>query len=109
MMNSNLQPWRTLSATVSAGTFSEGWTLADLGESGESRRCYSLDISFEGPFSAPPVVQVALSGFDIDQGHTARLSVRALNITTEGFKLEIDTWADTVVYGVECAWLAIGA
>jgi hypothetical protein len=55
------------------------------------------------------VVQLGLTGFDIDQRDTARLSLKAADITPTGFMAEVWTWANTRVYAVEFNWLAIGA
>ena len=64
---------------------------------------------FASPFQAPPVVQVGLSCFDIDQRQTARLSLRVTEITPMGFKVEIGTWSDTRIYAASFNWLALGA
>ena len=66
-------------------------------------------MSFATPFLAPPVVQLGLTGFDMDQRDSARLTVKAENITPSGFLATIATWADTRVFAVEFQWLAIGA
>lgn len=108
-MNSSLQPWSILSATINVGTLTEGWTLAKLPDHSGASRSFLFEVPFAFPFTAAPVVQLGLTGFDIDQRHTARLCVRAIGITTEGFRAEIITWDDTRVYAVECNWLAIGA
>ena len=104
-----LMPWKSLSATLRVGVGTESWNLAEFPEDDfEKPRIFTVDVAFATPFTIVPVVQLALSGFDIDQRHTARLSVRAAEITTQGFKAEIGTWSDTRVYSVEATWLAIG-
>jgi hypothetical protein len=109
IMNSSLTPWKVLSGSLTLGHETEGWSLADHAPWGEdSVRTFTLPVSFASGFADVPVVQMALTGFDIDQRHTARISTRATNITAEGFLAEITTWADTRVYAVELGWLAIG-
>ena len=102
--------WKTLSSTVSVGLASEGWNLAEPShDRAEEPRVFELEVRFDTHFSTPPVVHVGLTGFDIDQRHTARLTLRALEISTVGFRAEIGTWSDSRIYSVEFAWLAIGA
>lgn len=66
-------------------------------------------ITFEAVFRAAPIVQVALSLWDIDSGANARMDVSAENITREGFEIVFRTWADTRVARVRVCWMAIGA
>lgn len=68
-----------------------------------------MEVIFDAPFSSVPVVQLGLTGFDIDQRDTARVSLKAAAITPTGFSAEVWTWANTRVYAVEFNWLAIGA
>jgi hypothetical protein len=108
LMSSDYTPLKILSATASAGLLTEGWNLAALTEDRDSNRQFSLFVPFAYPFSAPPVVQAGLTGFDIDQGTSARLTVNVVNITAEGFEIVLTTWLDTLVYATEVSWLAIG-
>ncbi len=107
-MSSDYTPLTILSAIANAGLLTEGWNLATLTEDPESYRQFRLFVPFSCTFSAPPVVQAGLSGFDIDQGTSARLSVNVMNITAEGFEITLTTWLDTLVYAAEVSWLAIG-
>lgn len=110
MMNNSLMPWKTLAATVSVGVLTEGWNLAVVAmEGGEDSRVFSVEVPFASAFMSLPVVNLGLTGFDMDQRCTARISLKAVEITTTGFKVEICTWRDSIVYGVELSWLAIGA
>ncbi len=109
-MNDGMMPWRVLSATLNAGTMTEGWNLHEAGEDcAQAPRVFTVDVIFGMPFVLPPVIQVSLTGFDLDQAHTARLKVTAKDITAEGFKVDITTWEDSRVYFAEFTWLAIGA
>jgi hypothetical protein len=103
-------PWRTLSSNLSVGLETDGWNLADINpEDLDKPRTFSVDIPFASPFVGAPVVHVGLTGFDMDQRHTSRISVRAADITPSGFRMEIATWMDSRIYSAEIAWLAIGA
>lgn len=102
-------PWKTLSATLSVGSGTDGWNLAEHpGEVLDEPRTFTSEVWFASAFSAPPAVLVSLTGFDLDQRHSARVSVRAVDITASGFKVQISTWHDSRVYGTEVSWLAIG-
>lgn len=109
-MNQSMQPWKSLAATVRVGNLTEGWTLDEPGEYGpDEMRVFRLPIPFVAPFAGWPVVHLSLTGFDIDQRDSSRLTVRAVEITPAGFVAEIATWRETRVYSVELSWLALGA
>ncbi|QIF03116.1 H-type lectin domain-containing protein [Roseimicrobium sp. ORNL1] len=105
-------PWKVLSSHVSAGVLTEGWQLNTIEDAdGDAPRIctFEVPVTFDAPFYAPPVVQLGLTGFDIDQRDSARLTLKAESITSAGFVATITTWAGTRVYGAEFQWLAIGA
>ncbi len=104
-------PLIPLTMRASVETFSQdtqGWPLATPGDRPEQARSFRTRIHFATPFTGVPVVQVALTGFDIDKHHTARIEVRTESITPDGFDLLIGTWQDTRVYQVSVGWLALG-
>jgi hypothetical protein len=53
--------------------------------------------------------KLSLTGFDLDQRESGRISLKAGAITRFGFQATISTWSTTRVYAVEFNWLAIGA
>lgn len=108
-MFSSAVPWKVLSSNVALSTHTEGWNLAgpELGAEADTRT-FIFGVIFDAPFSAVPVVQVGLSGFDMDQRDSARLIVRAESITESGFQAVLKTWAGSRVYAAEFNWLAIG-
>lgn len=109
-MNQPLQPWKSLSSSLQVGVLTEGWNLAEPpAEATEDARVFRFTVYFSTPFDAPPVVHLGLTGFDIDQRDSDRLSLRAAEIGTASFVAEIGTWRDTRVYSVEFSWLALGA
>ncbi len=105
-----MQPWKSQSASIQVGVLTEGWNLAETPPEGsEEHRVFQFTVYFASPYENPPVVHVGLAGFDFDQRHSNRLSLRAVDITPVGFVAEIGTWWDTRVYSVEFSWLALGA
>ena len=65
-------------------------------------------VEFERRFSACPVVQLGVTGFDIDNGANARLNVSVVAVDEQGFDVEVRTWWDSRLWSVELSWLAIG-
>jgi hypothetical protein len=109
-MSTSIVPLKIASAVLSVGVQTEGWNLAEVpADSFETPRVFTTPIAFVEPFQGIPVVQAALSGFDLDQRDSARVSLGLSQITPEGFTLEITTWRETRVYAVEVSWLAIGS
>lgn len=102
-------PWNLLSSTVGVGILTEGWTLAEPVTEPDTARSFVVEVVFDSAFSSPPVVQLGLSGFDLDQRESGRISLKAGAITCFGFQAIIRTWSTTRVYAVEFNWLAIGA
>ena len=106
---SELMPLKMCAAVSSFDQFAEGWSLAQIEDDAEPvPRSYSVDILFESPFQNVPLVNAGISGFDIDNEDTARLSVNVSGISAEGFTLEITTVQRTRVYAVDVSWLALG-
>ena len=103
-------PLSMCSATVSLDRYTPGWTLADfVADMLPAPRYYYHDVVFDRPFGNIPVVQAAISGFDIDNCDTGRLAVEVHSITPTGFRLSIKTWLHSRVYRVDVNWLAIGS
>ncbi len=108
-MYSSSVPWKVLSSHVATSVLTEGWSLADIEPAAEDDiRTFAVTVAFDSPFLSVPVVQLGLTGFDIDQRDSSRISIKADGITESGFQALITTWAKTRVYAVEFNWLAIG-
>ncbi len=101
---SSIAPLAMLSAVVPMGSSLEGWTLLE----GEGPRRYAQRVSFERPFSAPPVVQLGIVGVDSSRDHNLRLRVRPEGISDTGFTIVVETWLHTEIWSVDVSWLAIG-
>lgn len=102
-------PWKVLSSKVGVGVLTDGWNLAEIDPDGGEDRRFVVDVMFDSPFLSVPVVQLGLSGFDLDQRDSARVTLTAENITESGFQAIVSTWAGTRVFAIEFNWLAIGA
>jgi hypothetical protein len=104
---SNVAPLSLLSAVIVLSSSLEGWSLLDPGT--DTRRAFEQYVAFEAHFNAPPVVQVGLVGIDASKDDNLRLSVRAEDISVNGFTLRVETWLHTKIWSVEVSWLAIGS
>ncbi len=65
-------------------------------------------VEFSEPFRTPPIVQVALSLWDMDQQTNQRADLATENITEAGFDIVFRTWGDTRVARVRVDWTAMG-
>ncbi|MWD26662.1 hypothetical protein E0K89_004150 [Aquicoccus sp. SCR17] len=82
-------------------TDGEMWT-------GEGTRERRQRVEFAEPFSAPPVVQVGLSLWDMDCERNIRADIAAEDVDAQGFVIVFRTWSDSRVARVRMTWLAIG-
>jgi hypothetical protein len=105
---SNLVPLHMLSAVAVLDSSLHGWTLVDVPSTATEPREFAVDVAFERPFTAAPIVQVAICGFDVGNQDCARLRVRAADIHPGGFTLRAETWLNTQVWRVDVSWLAVG-
>lgn len=76
---------------------------------GEGDRESRHVVKFKEPFLEPPVVQVSISMWDIDNQTNSRADIAAENVTHDGFHLVFKTWSDTRIARVRADWMAIGA
>ena len=83
------------------------WCLLDPAEGSQSR-IFERYIRFGKRFNKKPLVHVSLVGFDIDNDDNARLSIKATNISVEGFSVQMITWLNTRMWSVEVSWIAFG-
>jgi opacity protein-like surface antigen len=100
-----------LSFAAGAARFDEaqaGWELLETSLHGDGVRTYSGRVAFEHAFNSPPVVQIGVTGFDIDNGDNARLNVGIKNVDVSGFDVELRTWLNTRIWSVDLSWFAIG-
>ena len=69
----------------------------------------AVRVNFERPFTTPPKVVVFLNYVDLDKNHNWRIITTAVDIDENGFMLNIDTWADTILYAAQACWIAYPA
>ena len=65
-------------------------------------------VSFREAFIEPPVVQVAISMWDMDSATNSRADISAENVSEDGFHLVFRTWGDTRVARIRANWTALG-
>lgn len=75
---------------------------------GSGSRTSTQLIDFPESFKEKPDVKVFLAGFDIDQGHNARLTISVDKISRDNFVIRYNTWADSMIYMATISWIAIG-
>lgn len=85
-----------------------GWTLLGPGLESGGFRTFTGQITFDRVFTTPPVVQVGITGFDIDNRDNARLQVGIVGVDESGFGVQLRTWWNTKLWSVELSWIAIG-
>jgi hypothetical protein len=99
-----------LSFVAGAARFDDslpGWGLLDRTDDGGTRT-FAGRITFERSFDSPPVVQIGVTGFDIDNGDNARLNVAITAVDGTGFDVELRTWWNSRLWSVDLSWIAIG-
>jgi hypothetical protein len=65
-------------------------------------------VVFDENFAEAPIVSVAISMWDMDQGTNSRADLAAEVVTAEGFHLVFKTWGDTRIARIRADWTAIG-
>ena len=69
-------------------------------------RTFKKRINFEQKYERVPRVMTIINKLDSDKNYNLRISVFAGNVDTSGFDLTIQTWADTIIYGVRISWMS---
>ncbi|MCB2111499.1 MAG: H-type lectin domain-containing protein [Defluviimonas sp.] len=75
---------------------------------GEGPRELRRKVSFGEKYTRPPVVQVSISLWDMDQKSNQRADIGAEKVRETGFEIVFRTWGDTRVARIRADWLAIG-
>lgn len=65
-------------------------------------------VLFAEPFQAAPMVQVAISMWDMDGDTNQRADLKAETVTATGFDLVFSTWGDSRVARIRADWIAFG-
>ncbi|KAM5342766.1 hypothetical protein ACJ41O_013732 [Fusarium nematophilum] len=69
----------------------------------------SRQIQFARAYSAPPKVVVWLNQLDFARNKNWRVTATATAVTSTGFTINLDTWADTELYTATASWIAYPA
>ena len=75
---------------------------------GDGVRTADFTAEFGYEFDNKPEVFVAIAMIDADSRKNIRISVYVQSIHEDKFTFSVTTWYDSVVYGVDVAWIAIG-
>lgn len=81
------------------------------GEGSGARPCI-VAVTFPiDTFTKAPVVQIALSEFDLENTRNSRLEVTVVpeSVNKDGFSVRFHTWADTRVWRATAAFIAVGS
>lgn len=71
-------------------------------------RQIKVPVVFKNKFEEIPQVQANINRIDAQSGPNLRAQVFVLDVTTKGFTLVLNTWADTVLYSFGANWFAYG-
>lgn len=63
-------------------------------------------VRFFREYVSPPVVVVWLNRLDMSSGTAWCVNVTASHVSTTGFMLNVNTWNESIVYGVGISWVA---
>jgi hypothetical protein len=107
-MTAAVLPLSFASGSVRFDETQPGWTLLDHVDEEGGVRTFTGRVTFERGFAAPPVVQIGITGFDIDNGDNARLHVGIVGVDGGGFSVELSTWWNSRLWSVDLNWIAIG-
>jgi hypothetical protein len=70
-------------------------------------RSVDIPIKFMPQFDKSPKVMINLVLLDVNRAYSTRIFAEARTITSEGFKLHFETWADSTVHSVQASWIAV--
>lgn len=66
-------------------------------------------IKFKSAYAGTPKVVVWLNQLDTSNGANCRVKATATNVSNSGFTINLDSWADTVLYTATASWIAFPA
>ena len=64
-------------------------------------------VTFAQPFSDAPSVPIGLTGIDIDCAANVRISAGLEQADKTQMQVNINSWADTILYSGSCAWIEV--
>jgi hypothetical protein len=66
----------------------------------------SIQVKFDKTYATTPKIVVWLKFLDVDKKANCRVKAHATDITKDGFKLNVETWGDTVLHKATASWIA---
>jgi len=66
----------------------------------------AFDIRFGRAFDAAPSVVLALAGMDVEGKTHTRIDTWSDGVTSEGFRLHVRSWEDSITWRVRISWIA---
>jgi len=94
---------QVLSGTWKANsTSTPSYTLHE--NSGE--RSVVISVPFLKPFETKPDVILTVNHLDAESKTNVRYTVKSVTVTRDGFTIQLSTWAETKIYGINGYWLA---
>ncbi|KAI0853356.1 hypothetical protein F5Y00DRAFT_257381 [Daldinia vernicosa] len=85
------------------------WNTGDVRSWDHPREKTEGLIKFTKEFTSIPTVLVSMNTASVKGGSNFRVKVYATEISSHGFTVHADSWADTVLYSCGVTWLAIGS
>ena len=93
---------RTGTFDFSEKTHPSEWRLG----SGTGHRIFRATIKFPEAFPVAPRLAVALTGVDSSNTTNLRVGIEAQDIEMQEFDLVVNTWDDTLIFGITGVWIA---
>ena len=69
---------------------------------------YTANVTFQSSFEQAPTVTYGFYLLDSGWDSNLRVNTDVSGVTTTGFQISINPWADTILYGVRIRWMACG-
>ncbi|KAJ5218450.1 uncharacterized protein N7498_000549 [Penicillium cinerascens] len=89
-------------SSISSGRFSTG----DIRDWRNPQQKNSSRVDFNWQFTKPPSLFVGLDEFDYNSDYNLRLKLETSDVTTTGFKWNLDAWFDSEMYQSGASYLA---
>ena len=93
---------RTGTFDFSEKTHPSEWRLG----SGTGHRIFRATIKFPEAFPVAPRLAVALTGVNSSNTTNLRVGIEAQDIEMQEFDLVVNTWDDTLIFGITGVWIA---
>ena len=72
----------------------------------QGARSVIISVPFLKPFDTKPDVILTVNHMDAESKTNVRYTVTAVTVTRDGFTIQLSTWENTKIYGMNGYWLA---